>query len=82
MASTGGSPIIRFGIIARLKNVPQFDDIYKTIIGSSTSFSTGISGLLPDTSYKIYAYAVNEYGAGYSEMYKDVTTEGVPYLIL
>lgn len=80
VASTGGSPIIRYGIIARLKNVPQFDDIYKTIIGSSTSFSTGISGLLPDTNYKIYAYAVNEYGAGYSEVYKDVTTEGAPVL--
>jgi uncharacterized protein (TIGR02145 family) len=84
VASEGSMPILAKGICwATVSNPTTLDD--KTNDGDgSANYSSKISGLTPNTTYFLRAYAVNNIGTGYSESitfttkkYPDVITEEI-----
>lgn len=66
----GGEPVTARGICWNTTGSPTIDDSF-TVDGDGTGyFTSGLSGLTPDTRYYVSAYATNNSGTGYGN---DVT---------
>ena len=71
----GGVAITERGVCWSTNTTPSIDD-FKTSNGSGTgSFESDISGLAPNTTYYLKAYATNSVGTGYSDAVSFKTTE-------
>lgn len=67
ITSDGGSDIITRGVCWSTSNAPSIDDS-KTDDGTGTgSFTSSLTGLLPNTTYYLKAYANNSAGTSYGE---------------
>lgn len=65
VVADGGSPITVRGVCWTATPYPTTED-YKTEDGSGTGlFISSLSGLLPNTTYYVRAYATNEIGTSY-----------------
>ena len=64
VTSTGGASITAEGVCWNTVGSPTIADS-KTSDGTSTPFTSNIAGLLPNTTYKIRAYATNSAGTAY-----------------
>jgi hypothetical protein len=66
IASDGGASITESGVVWSTSTTPTYSDNYSADGGASTgSFSSSITGLDPNTTYYIRAYAENSVGTGY-----------------
>lgn len=75
IASNGNGTITEYGYCYSLYSNPSIDNVtLKLATNDGISFSTAIEGLQPNTTYHIRAYAMNEFGVGYSED-AEVTTK-------
>jgi hypothetical protein len=64
----GGSDIIEGGICWAKTENPTTDDSFKIVaIGEDGTFSTTITGLVPDETYYVRAYVKNATGTGYGK---------------
>jgi len=74
VTSDGNADITARGICYDRNNVSPTIENSKTTDGNSTgSFTSNISGLLPNTVYHVRAYVTNELGTSYGEA-KEFTT--------
>ena len=69
IADDGGSPVSERGIVWSISREPTLENNRgMTLSGSgSGSFMASMSGLLPDATYHVRAFAVNEAGIAYGE---------------
>jgi len=66
VSSSGGDSVTSRGVVWNTQPNPVVSLSSKTVNGSGTgSFTSAISGLLPNTTYYLRAYAVNSAGVGY-----------------
>ena len=76
VTSNGGSDIIAKGVCWSVANTPTIDNT-KTFDGTGAgSFSSSLTGLLPNTTYFLRAYATNSSGTYYGEEINFTTNEG------
>ncbi len=66
ITSAGGGRLSEAGFVAAVHASPTIAD-QKVDCGTETSLSTRLSGLTPETTYYVRAYAINEAGITYSE---------------
>jgi uncharacterized protein (TIGR02145 family) len=77
VSSDGGSSIIVKGICWSISPNPTINN-NKTSDGMATGpFKSIITGLTPNTTYYIRAYAINSVGAGYGEEISIITPSGI-----
>jgi sugar lactone lactonase YvrE len=77
ITSLGTSSITENGVVYSSTNAtPTVNDSKTTspIISTSYSFTTDLTGLKPNTTYYVRAYATNQYGTGYGSVVKFSTT--------
>ena len=66
ISSNGGGTITAKGVCWSTASNPTIDLATKTVDGTGTgSFTSSITGLLPETTYYVRAYATNEKGTAY-----------------
>lgn len=61
----GGAPVSARGVVWNTEGDPTIDDNYTTDGTGSGSFNSQITGLTPNTTYYVRAYATNNAGTGY-----------------
>lgn len=76
--SNGGAPILAHGLCYNTSGNPTIDDGYTMDDSGSDSFSNTITGLNPETTYYLRAYATNAAGTGYGNEIS-FTTEPAPF---
>ncbi|WP_299578315.1 hypothetical protein [uncultured Sunxiuqinia sp.] len=86
VSNTGNSEIIERGVCWATTENPTFDrDSKLSDIFTGTglgSFSSTLTGLLPDTTYFVRAYAMNVTGVSYGDEYSFITPEAtVPEVV-
>jgi len=77
VTSIGTSVITEYGVCYSTSNqTPTISDKKQTTPLSSTSytFATDLTGLTPNTTYYLRAYATNQYGTSYGSMVKFTTS--------
>jgi len=85
VASDGGADITERGICWSETSPPTTDDnkLSDNSSGSDASFSIGITGLSPHTTYYVRAYAINEVGMAYgSEKQFATLGEGINFPVI
>lgn len=65
ITSDGGSVVTARGVCWRIGSTPTIADSKSNNGSGAGSFTSEITGLLPDTAYFVRAYAVNSVGIGY-----------------
>jgi hypothetical protein len=65
VVSSGATAVTARGVVYGLLPNPTTGDSKTTTTGSTGVFTTPITGLLPDTTYFVRAYAANSNGIGY-----------------
>ena len=69
----GGAAITERGTVYSVNAIPTIADAKATVSGTTGSFSTSLTGLLPGTTYHYRAYATNIAGTGYGNEYTFTT---------
>lgn len=73
----GGAQVSQRGVCWDTDSIPAFGSSCSTEDGGVGAFVSSIDGLLPHTSYRVRAYAINEKGIGYGdEVLFETTNEG------
>jgi hypothetical protein len=67
ISSDGGSTITQNGFVWSTSPNPSIALTTKSFTSSGSSFNLSLTGLLPDTTYYVRAFATNATGTGYSE---------------
>lgn len=84
LQDTGSSEVTQVGFCwsteSSLPTIDSNSHAEATLQMSDNSFSLDITGLSPNTTYYIRAYAVNSFGPGYGEVYRFTTGSGTPDL--
>jgi len=65
VASIGGSPVTERGFCWNTTGTPDVNGAYMASGSGNGSFSGGMTGLTPNTTYYVRAYAVNSVGTSY-----------------
>lgn len=81
ITSDGGAGVTARGVVWDINSNPTLATASKTIDGTGTgSFTSYITGLLPNTIYYVRAYATNQKGTAYGETRSFVTlpAPGIP----
>ncbi|MFN8305332.1 MAG: DNA/RNA non-specific endonuclease [Ferruginibacter sp.] len=81
ITSDGGAGVTARGVVWDINSNPTLATASKTIDGTGTgSFTSYITGLLPNTIYYVRAYATNQKGTAYGELRSFVTlpAPGIP----
>ena len=78
--SDGGNPIIERGVCWSTGNNPSVSDARLVVEGDLGSFDCLLTGLDPNTTYYLKAYAINGSGIGYGSAVRFTTLEGQPSL--
>ncbi len=81
ISSDGGAGVTARGVVWDINSNPTLATASKTIDGTGTgSFTSYITGLLPNTIYYVRAYATNQKGTAYGETRSFVTlpAPGIP----
>lgn len=73
----GGSALISRGIVYSLMEDPTLADYFVENTGGTGNYSALLSDLLPNTTYYVKGYAVNDIGVGYGEEKSFTTDSGV-----
>jgi hypothetical protein len=74
VATDGGGTVSERGLVYNTSTLPTVSN-NKTVLGSGLgSYTTTVSGLTPNTTYYIRAYAINEAGTAYSNQVSIKTT--------
>ena len=63
----GSYPVTARGVCYATHSLPTMADIFISLGSDTGFFSTTISGLTPNTTYYVRAYAINQLGMAYSE---------------
>ena len=61
----GGDPIVTSGVCWSLNQTPAITDSVTIDIADNNAFASSVSGLLPNTTYYLKAYATNSKGTAY-----------------
>jgi uncharacterized protein (TIGR02145 family) len=78
----GGAPVTARGVCWGMGQSPTIAD-NKTVDGTGTgTFSSNLTGLIPDTTYYVRAYATNSAGTAYGNVISFKTQQGVPGTII
>jgi uncharacterized protein (TIGR02145 family) len=79
IANNGGGNITACGVCWSTSNYPTIGLSTKTIDGNGTvSFSSNITGLQPETTFYVRAYATNQKGTAYGSQMSFTTTIALP----
>ena len=79
VVSDGGSTVTSRGVCWSTEHNPVVNIYYMTNDGSGTGeFSSSITGLSPNTTYYVRAYASNSVGTNYGEEKSFTTNDGLP----
>jgi len=79
ISSDGGATVTERGVVWSTSSMPTISLTTKTSIGTGTgSFTSHITGLRPNTTYYIRAYAINSAGTGYGNEVSFTTIQGLP----
>lgn len=80
----GGDPVTDRGVVLGLMPDPSLDEnVGRATSGSGEGeFTTNITGLSPETTYFVRAYAINSEGTGYGESIQFTTPEMEPELLV
>jgi uncharacterized protein (TIGR02145 family) len=78
----GGSAVTARGVCWSTSENPTLSDSYTNNGSGTGSFTSNISGLLPNTNYYVRAYATNNVGTAYGNNvgFKTIQTAGFPVL--
>ena len=77
ITNSGTPPCYEFGVCFGTNPNPDVSNNKTVVSGSGTgSFSTNVSGLLPNTTYYVRAYAINTAGAAYGAQVNFTTSAG------
>ena len=80
ISSIGSSALTANGVCYSSTNqTPTINDLKTTdpIISTSYSYASNITGLTPNTTYYVRAYATNQFGTGYGSVVKFITSTTV-----
>jgi uncharacterized protein (TIGR02145 family) len=78
----GGAPVTARGVCWGMGPSPTIAD-NKTVDDAGTgTFSSNLTGLIPDTTYYVRAYATNSAGTAYGNVISFKTQQGVPGTII
>ncbi len=80
VTSVGGASVSGDGIVYSTTNkVPTLADVKSAagLISNSYTFTNNISGLTPNTTYYLRAYATNEFGTGYGAVITFTTSSNL-----
>lgn len=79
VVSDGGSTVTSRGVCWSTEHNPVLNTNYMTHDGSGTGeFTSSITGLSPNTTYYVRAYASNSVGTNYGEEKSFTTNDGLP----
>lgn len=79
VVSDGGSTVTSRGVCWSTEHNPVLNTNYMTHDGSGTGeFTSSITGLFPNTTYYVRAYASNSVGTNYGEEKTFTTNDGLP----
>jgi len=82
ISSDGGSSVTSRGVCWSTTTLPTISLATKTIDGTGLgAFTSNITGLAPNTTYYIRAYATNNTGTGYDLEYSFTTTQLIPTVL-
>ncbi len=78
ITSNGGTAIIARGVCWNTTGTPTIADNKTTDVGDNDSFTSNITGLTPNTTYYVRAYATNSQGTAYGDQinFKTTSAEG------
>lgn len=76
VTSQGGSPVIERGVCWNTSGNPDKDDSRSSDGSGTGQFTSQLTGLSPNTTYFVRAYATNSIGTGYGEQ-REFSTESV-----
>ncbi len=65
IAADGGAPIIVYGVCWSRDSLPTIHDAATTDSAATDSFTSYLTGLTPNTTYNVRAYATNSVGTSY-----------------
>lgn len=68
ITNEGGSPVTEKGVCWRTEFTPTIADNKTTDIAWAGNFTSYLTGLLPNTTYYVCAYATNKVGTGYGNV--------------
>ena len=76
IVTNGGVVITEKGVLINKTETPVVGNSLRIVnITNNDNFDVNLSNLLPNTTYKIRAYAINEIGIGYGETISFTTTD-------
>jgi len=78
VTSTGGTPVTARGVCWSTSQNPDINDDHTTNGSGLGSFVSAITGLSPNTTYYVRAYATNSAGTGYGNQVSFTTITGLP----
>jgi uncharacterized protein (TIGR02145 family) len=81
ITADGGSPVIARGVCWSTSQNPTTDDAKTSDESGSGSFTSSLTGLLPNTTYYIRAYATNSAQTSYGNTLS-FTTQPIPIVIV
>lgn len=77
VTNDGGATVTERGVCWSTSENPNMDDDSKTTDGTGTGeFTSSLTGLTPNTTYYVRAYATNSTGPGYGDQVEFTTTNG------
>lgn len=76
VTSNGGSPVTESGVCWSTETNPTINDSHTLSNSNTGTFSCQITGLVPNTTYYVRAYAINNEGVGYGNQIGFITSSG------
>ena len=76
VTSNGGSSITECGVCWSTETNPTVEDSYVVSNSITNTFSCKITNLVPNTTYYVRAYAMNDKGVGYGNQISFITLSG------
>jgi len=80
ITSDGGAEVTARGVCWSTSQNPDISDFHTTDGIGTGNFSSSITGLEPNTTYYVRAYATNSAGTAYGSQQEFITDEGLPVL--
>lgn len=76
VTSDGGSPVTERGVCWAVGTNPTINDSHAISSSNTGAFSCQITNLVPNTTYYVRAYAINNEGVGYGNQIGFITSSG------